>query len=241
MPGPVKDAGDASRALEATLLRQLLASSGAFKGSEQAGEQLHAQMFMEALADAVSQSGGLGLAKVLESSIAGPEKSAPEEAPGAPKKSFNALRPAAEDPASPKTPGSVSSGFGMRIHPIDGVQKFHTGIDLRGTEGTPILAAADGVVRSAGTRGGYGNAVEIDHGNGVSTLYGHASELGVKPGEHVQKGQEIGEVGMTGHATGPHLHFEVRVEGKPVDPKGALKAYGIRADNSIGGSTKTGF
>jgi len=200
---------------------------------------MHAEMFMEALADAVAQSGGLGLAKVLESSVGGQEDqlspdSAPSEAP----------RPATGAPASPNAakmpPGAVSSGFGMRHHPIDGVEKFHTGIDLRGKEGTPILAAADGVVRSAGTRGGYGNAVEIDHGNGVSTLYGHASELGVKPGDHVQKGQEIGEVGMTGKATGPHLHFEVRVEGKPVDPKGALKAYGIRADNPIGGS-KTGF
>jgi murein DD-endopeptidase MepM/ murein hydrolase activator NlpD len=232
MPGPIKDASDASRALEATLLRQLLQSSGAFKGGEMAGQQLHAEMFIEALADAVSQSGGLGLAKVLESSMGGEE--------GLDKFS-DASQPAPDAPASPKTPGSVTSGFGMRTHPIDGVQKFHTGMDLRGKEGTPILAAADGVVRSAGTRGGYGNAVEIDHGNGVSTLYGHAAELGVKPGDHVQKGQEIGEVGMTGHATGPHLHFEVRVEGKPVDPKGALKAYGIRADNPIGGSTKTGF
>jgi murein DD-endopeptidase MepM/ murein hydrolase activator NlpD len=237
MPGPIKDAHDASRALEATLLRQLLASSGAFKGSERAGEQMHAEMFMEALADAVSQSGGLGLAKVLESSIGGNNElsDAPGEEP----------KPAAAHPASPKgptmAPGSTTSGFGMRTHPIDGVQKFHTGIDLRGAEGAPILAAADGVVRSAGTRGGYGNAVEIDHGNGVSTLYGHASELGVKAGDQVHKGQEIGEVGMTGRATGPHLHFEVRVEGKPVDPKGALKAYGIRADNSIRGSTKTGF
>jgi murein DD-endopeptidase MepM/ murein hydrolase activator NlpD len=233
MPGPIKDASDASRALEATLLRQLLASSGAFKGSELAGEQLHAEMFMEALADAVSQSGGLGLAKVLENSMGQADKFSDSK--------DDATRPAADSPASPKTPGGVSSGFGMRTHPIDGVQKFHTGIDLRGKEGTPILAAESGVVRSAGTRGGYGNAVEIDHGNGVSTLYGHASELGVKPGDHVEKGQQIGEVGMTGHATGPHLHFEVRVEGKPVDPKGALKAYGIRADNSIGGSTKTGF
>jgi murein DD-endopeptidase MepM/ murein hydrolase activator NlpD len=231
MPGPIKDASDASRALEATLLRQLLASSGAFKGGSGAGEQLHAEMFMEALADAVSQSGGLGLAKVLESDIGGQG----DKFSDAPNES------AADAPASPKLPGTVSSGFGMRTHPVDGVQKFHTGVDLRGQEGTPILAAADGVVRSAGTRGGYGNAVEIDHGNGVSTLYGHASELGVKPGDHVEKGQEIGEVGMTGRATGPHLHFEVRVEGKPVDPKGALKAYGIRADNSIGGSTKTGF
>jgi murein DD-endopeptidase MepM/ murein hydrolase activator NlpD len=234
MPGPIKDAGDAAAALEATLLRQLLASSGAFKGGQGAGEQLHAQMFMEALADAVSQSGGLGLSKVLESSLGGPEDKFSDS-------ENDAARSATGAPASPKSQGSTSSGFGMRAHPIDGVQKFHTGIDLRGKEGTPILAAADGVVRSAGTRGGYGNAVEIDHGNGVTTLYGHASELGVKPGDQVQKGQEIGEVGMTGRATGPHLHFEVRVEGKPVDPKGALKAYGIRADNSIGGSTKTGF
>jgi murein DD-endopeptidase MepM/ murein hydrolase activator NlpD len=232
MPGPIKDASDASRALEATLLRQLLASSGAFKGSEAAGEQMHAEMFMEALADAVSQSGGLGLAKVLEGSLGDTEKTSDAPTDGNP--------PTSAHPASPKTPGSVSSGFGMRVHPLDGVQKFHTGIDLRGGEGTPILAAQDGVVKSAGTRGGYGNAVEIDHGNGVTTLYGHAQELEVKPGEHVHKGQEIGEVGMTGRATGPHLHFEVRVEGKPVDPRGALKAYGIRADNSIGGSTKTG-
>jgi murein DD-endopeptidase MepM/ murein hydrolase activator NlpD len=230
---PIKNAADAAAALEATLLRQLLASSGAFKGGAMAGEQLHAQMFMDALADAVSQSGGLGLAKVLESSLGGAEESsdAPAEAP----------RPAAGGPASPQMPGSTSSGFGMRVHPLDGVRKFHTGVDLRGQEGTPILAAADGVVKSAGSRGGYGNAVEIDHGNGVTTLYGHASELGVKPGDRVQQGQPIGEVGMTGRATGPHLHFEVRVEGKPVDPRGALKAYGIRADNPIGGSTKTGF
>jgi murein DD-endopeptidase MepM/ murein hydrolase activator NlpD len=242
MPGPgsIKDAGDAARALEATLLRQLLASSGAFKGSELAGEQLHAQMFVEALADAVSQSGGLGLSKLLENSLGDAKGSAEGKTSDAPAEEPHA-HPTGSHPASPKTPGPVSSGFGMRMHPIDGVEKFHTGIDLRGKEGTPILAAQDGVVRSAGTRGGYGNAVEIDHGNGVTTLYGHAAELEVKPGDHVQKGEEIGQVGMTGRATGPHLHFEVRVEGKPVDPKGALKAYGIRADNSIGGSTKTGF
>jgi murein DD-endopeptidase MepM/ murein hydrolase activator NlpD len=239
MPGPIKDAADASRALEATLLRQLLSSSGAFKGGELAGEQLHAEMFMEALADAVAQSGGLGLSKVLENSLGAAEGGKADQFSDAPKETPKPTATAA--PASPKAPGSASSGFGMRTHPIDGVEKFHTGIDLRGKEGTPILAAADGVVRSAGTRGGYGNAVEIDHGNGVTTLYGHASELGVKPGDHVEKGQEIGEVGMTGRATGPHLHFEVRVEGKPVDPRGALKAYGIRADNPIGGSTKTGF
>src|SRR3954449_11846545 len=145
MPGPIKDASDASRALEATLLRQLLQSSGAFKGGEIAGEQMHAEMFMEALADAVAQSGGLGLAKVLEGSLGDAEKSSDTPAEGPPSTSAQ--------PASPKTPGSVSSGFGMRVHPLDGVQKFHTGIDLRGGEGPPILAAQDGVVKSAGDRG----------------------------------------------------------------------------------------
>jgi murein DD-endopeptidase MepM/ murein hydrolase activator NlpD len=85
-------------------------------------------------------------------------------------------------------------------------------------------------VISAGVRGGYGNVVEIDHGHGLTTLYAHASAVEVQPGDHVQRGQEVGQVGQTGHATGPHLHFEVRVEGRPIDPAGALKAYGIRAD-----------
>jgi murein DD-endopeptidase MepM/ murein hydrolase activator NlpD len=222
----VKDAGDASRALEATLLRQLLQSSGAFKGGNIAGEQLHAQMFIEALADAVAQGGGLGLAKVLENSLGGQADGEPAEQPAAAK--------------APK-PADHQGGFGTRTDPIDGTKKFHTGLDLKGSEGTPILAAADGVVKRAGTRGGYGNSVEIDHGNGVSTLYGHASALNVKPGEEIHRGEEIAEVGQTGRATGPHLHFEVRVGGKPVDPKGALKAYGIRAEDSIGGSRKTGF
>jgi murein DD-endopeptidase MepM/ murein hydrolase activator NlpD len=206
---PIRDAADAARALEATLVKQLVASSGAFKGNEVAGSQLHAEMFVEALADAVAQSGGFGLAKMLEQTFAAPGQDG-GEAP-------------APEPA-------VTSGFGPRVHPLDGVAKMHTGVDLRGGEGAPIHAAAGGTVVSAGERGGYGNAVEIDHGGGVHTLYAHASALEVKPGDHVQEGQEVGQVGQTGRATGPHLHFEVRVGGRPVDPTSALKAYGIRAD-----------
>jgi murein DD-endopeptidase MepM/ murein hydrolase activator NlpD len=210
----IGDGADAARALEALLVKQLVASSGAFKGNEVAGSQLHAEMFVEALADAVSKSGGFGLAKMLEQTFTTPGE-----------------EPAGEKPPTAPQPPTVTSGFGPRLHPIDGVTKFHTGVDLRGAEGSPIRAAAEGTVVSAGERGGYGNAVEIDHGDGVHTLYAHASALEVKPGDHVRRGQEVGQVGQTGHATGPHLHFEVRREGKPIDPTSALKAYGIRADN----------
>jgi murein DD-endopeptidase MepM/ murein hydrolase activator NlpD len=130
----------------------------------------------------------------------------------------------------PPATDDVTSGFGTRTDPIDGTSRFHTGVDLRAPEGSPIRAAADGVVRRAGARGGYGNAIEIDHGEGVSTLYAHASNVSVQPGDRIARGAEVGQVGQTGRATGPHLHFEVRVEGKPIDPKAALKAYGIRAD-----------
>jgi murein DD-endopeptidase MepM/ murein hydrolase activator NlpD len=129
-------------------------------------------------------------------------------------------------------PNHLTSGFGLRADPFNGHLEQHQGIDLGAPEGTPILAAADGVVQSAGLRGGYGQAVVIRHAGGISTLYGHASALMVQPGQHVTKGQTIGLVGQTGKATGPHLHFEVRVGHRPVDPSHVLKAYGQRADST---------
>ncbi|MBV9040110.1 MAG: peptidoglycan DD-metalloendopeptidase family protein [Acidimicrobiia bacterium] len=116
-------------------------------------------------------------------------------------------------------PGApVTSPFGPRIDPIYGDVRFHTGVDFGAPYGTPIHAAADGVVVSAGPLGGYGNATIIDHGNGLATLYGHQSSIVVSPGQLVSRGQVIGYVGCTGLCTGPHLHFEVRVRGTPVDP-----------------------
>jgi murein DD-endopeptidase MepM/ murein hydrolase activator NlpD len=116
-------------------------------------------------------------------------------------------------------PGApITSGFGPRVHPIYGDVRMHTGIDFGASAGTPIHAAADGVVVSAGPLGGYGNATVIDHGNGLATLYGHQSRISVVPGQTVKRGQIIGYVGCTGLCTGPHLHFEVRVRGTPVDP-----------------------
>lgn len=112
----------------------------------------------------------------------------------------------------------VSSGFGTRVHPILGEVRMHTGLDYAAGGGVPIKAAGGGIVIWAGPRGGYGNAVIIDHRNGLATLYAHQSRVNAKVGQKVSTGQIVGFVGQTGMSTGPHLHFEVRELGAPVDP-----------------------
>ena len=118
--------------------------------------------------------------------------------------------------------GEITSPYGYRVHPIFGTTIYHSGIDIGVDEGTPVHAADGGVVVWSGWMGGYGYAVVIDHGNGLSTLYGHNSELAVDEGQSVAKGQVISYAGSTGNSTGPHVHFEVRVNGDPVDPMGYL-------------------
>jgi murein DD-endopeptidase MepM/ murein hydrolase activator NlpD len=112
----------------------------------------------------------------------------------------------------------ISSGFGTRVHPILGEVRMHTGIDYAAGTGAPIKAAGSGIVIWAGPRGGYGNAVIIDHRNGLATLYAHQSRVNATVGQKVSTGQVVGFVGQTGMSTGPHLHFEVRELGAPVDP-----------------------
>jgi murein DD-endopeptidase MepM/ murein hydrolase activator NlpD len=104
------------------------------------------------------------------------------------------------------------------VHPVYGTVRMHTGIDYGASSGTSIRAAGDGVVVTASSMGGYGMATVIDHGGGLATLYGHQSSIGVSAGQRVSQGQTIGRVGCTGTCTGPHLHFEVRVNGSPVNP-----------------------
>ena len=113
---------------------------------------------------------------------------------------------------------SISSPYGWRIHPISGTSKFHTGIDIPAGYGSAIIAPDNGVVISAGWMGGYGQAIIIDHGGGIATLFGHCSVLYAGNGQTVRKGQTIAAVGSTGYSTGPHLHFEVRQNGNPVNP-----------------------
>ena len=118
----------------------------------------------------------------------------------------------------------ITSQFGIREHPIQGVVKQHTGLDIGGAPtGTPVVAAADGVVSYAGWLGGYGNCVMVNHGNGIVTLYGHGSKVVASLNQEVKKGDTILEIGSTGNSTGPHLHFEVRINGQYVNPLNYVK------------------
>ena len=124
----------------------------------------------------------------------------------------------------------MSSPFGVRTDPFLGRPAMHTGIDLRGEIGEPVRATANGRVTIAGREGGYGNMVEIDHGNGLATRYGHLSKIDVKVGQVVHIGQTIGLIGSTGRSTGPHLHYETRINGVAVNPQKFLRA-GLRLGN----------
>lgn len=123
-----------------------------------------------------------------------------------------------------------TSGFGVRVDPFVGRAAMHTGLDFRAATGAAARATANGKVTTANWTGGYGRMVEVDHGNGLSTRYGHLSAINVKVGQSVKAGQVVGEVGSTGRSTGPHLHYETRIEGEAVDPQKFLRA-GSRLNN----------
>jgi murein DD-endopeptidase MepM/ murein hydrolase activator NlpD len=135
--------------------------------------------------------------------------------------------------------GRVSSSFGMRMHPLLGFLRMHKGIDIGAPWGSPIRAAMDGIVASAGRNAGYGNFVKLLHDGGLATGYGHMSRMAVAPGSRVQAGQVIGYVGSTGLSTGPHLHWEVWRNGASIDPRsvaftnlGQLSGAALRAFQS---------
>jgi murein DD-endopeptidase MepM/ murein hydrolase activator NlpD len=124
----------------------------------------------------------------------------------------------ASTPADWPVRGWVTSPFGSRISPITGKIQFHEGMDIAAQIGTPVVAPADGVVIKAGFESSYGDMVELSHGYGLKTIFGHNSRLNVKPGQHVKRGDIIAYVGDTGSSTGPHLHYEVRLNSLPVNP-----------------------
>jgi murein DD-endopeptidase MepM/ murein hydrolase activator NlpD len=126
--------------------------------------------------------------------------------------------------------GEIVSGFGVRIDPFLSRPAMHTGLDFRAEVGDPVLVTAGGTVRVAGWSDGYGKMVEVDHGNGFATSYGHMSEIDVKVGQQVKTGQSLGKVGTTGRSTGPHLHYETRIDGEAVDPQRFLSAGGKLAE-----------
>jgi murein DD-endopeptidase MepM/ murein hydrolase activator NlpD len=137
----------------------------------------------------------------------------------------------ADSPSMWPLEGRVASSFGERVDPINGEGAFHSGVDIDAPYGTPIRAAGDGDVTGAGMAGGYGREVVLNHGHDVRTLYGHLSAIAVVPGQHVPRGEVIGYVGQTGRATGPHLHYEVRVHNVPVNPHKYLRLTYQQAAN----------
>jgi murein DD-endopeptidase MepM/ murein hydrolase activator NlpD len=133
-----------------------------------------------------------------------------------------------------------TSGYGMRVHPVLGGRRAHKGIDLASSLGTPIYAAADGVVAKADWFGGYGLFVQLEHGGDMDTRYGHMSRLAVASGQRVRKGDLIGYVGSTGRSTGPHLHYEVRIAGEAVNPLPYMQTQGNPAAFAALDSTANG-
>ncbi len=138
-------------------------------------------------------------------------------------------------PLGQPVPGEIdlTSGFGHRLDPFTRTPALHSGIDFRGETGTPVHATAAGTVIAAEWSGGYGRMVEIDHGNGITTRYGHMSLIAVSPGQTVRRGEMVGRVGATGRATGPHLHYETRIADEPTDPTRFLRA-GARLRSEAG-------
>lgn len=119
--------------------------------------------------------------------------------------------------------GQVTGSFGERIDPFNGEGAFHSGVDISSTYGTPVIAPADGTVAFADFLGGYGRAIVIEHGHGITTRFGHLANFAVIAGQHIQRGDTIGYVGLSGRSTGPHLHYEVRINDTPVNPHKYLR------------------
>lgn len=219
------DSKAAAQQLEAFFLRQLLSEArpqGGVVDGGFAGDTFKS-MLDEAIADKMTAAGGIGMSSMFAKQLG---KSEETPLPGGP------LPPAAmpmpstdlgpEIDGSPRLVmpviGRASSGYGMRNDPIKHTSILHPGFDLAAPTGTAVGAAAGGKVTHAGPAGTYGNLVTVRHENGYETRYAHLSAVTVKTGDTVQPGQQIGAVGSTGYSTGPHLHFEVRHEGKSIDP-----------------------
>jgi len=143
---------------------------------------------------------------------------------------------AASTPSLWPVTGPITSFFGQRVDPFNGEGAFHSGVDISCPYGQPVMAPADGTVTYADMHPGYGRMIEIDHGNGIVTRYGHLSGFAVAEGQSVKRGQVIGYVGLSGRSTGPHLHYEVRVNDAPVNPHRFLRATIDGVSGTAGGS-----
>ncbi len=195
-------------------------------------------MFDQEIATRISEGKGLGLAaSLLESmenqGVGGTEtlgltayaRAATPPTAAVPAPVSSVLREGWSWPLPAGEPGRLSSGFGHRLDPLHGDKRHHAGLDLAAPRGTPVLAMASGTVVYAGSKGAYGNFVEVDHGDGVRSRYAHQHDVHVEVGDRVEQGDQLGTVGSTGRSTGNHLHLEVRVDGKKIDPANYLKNH----------------
>ena len=200
--------------------------------------EMFSDLFDEELAARISSGPGLGLSDALVAAMPGGELSPPRsrgvarfhgaERVGMP--SFGRLPMGGRRQGVLPLVGRLSSGFGLRVDPLGEGRRHHKGLDIAAPKGSPIGAVEGGVVRSAGWRGGYGNAVVVEHADGTEALYGHCDSVKVHEGQRVKAGQTIGTVGSTGRSTGPHLHFELRENGEQVDP---LHVYGWEHEEEL--------
>ncbi|MBP6844664.1 MAG: peptidoglycan DD-metalloendopeptidase family protein [Kofleriaceae bacterium] len=187
-------------------------------------------MLDDALADAMSGA-GLGLADTFETALGGTPDADPDavvlDADEFDRAMGDAPRRAPTTFVAPAI-GRYSSDFGERVHPVTHAESFHEGLDIAAPVGAPARAAAAGTVTKAGPAGTYGNLVVLRHADGSETRYAHLATVEVEPGQRLEAGEPLGTVGATGRVTGPHLHFEVRVDGHAVDPAPLLPAPGAR-------------
>lgn len=221
----------AAEGLEAYFVRQLVKEAKLDLGSNGASASPFADMLHDALADEIVRGGGLGLQDVVMAQLAEDSGLSLEGAAhtghgvaaraGVPASRARAAYGSIAG-AHAGTKGVVSSGFGARVDPLDGHVHTHGGVDVAAPAGTAVGAARAGVVTRAEPAGTYGNLVVVDHGDGTETRYAHLGSIAVRRGDPIGAGAVIGTVGSTGRSTGPHLHFELRVDGEPVDPKNHL-------------------
>ncbi len=217
---------EAARQFESVFVHQLFKSMRATVpkgGMADAGfgGEVFTDMLDAEYARSVSNTGQLGLADIIARELGAPDAEGTVVhglQSGGARRGLRAYQAQAAATWQLPVQGRVSSPFGERVHPISGDTRHHHGLDIAAPAGTPIRAARAGTVTFAGERGGYGNLVEIDHGDGTRSRYAHASTLLVEAGQAVRKGELIAEVGSTGNSTGPHLHFEVRRGDEPIDP-----------------------
>jgi murein DD-endopeptidase MepM/ murein hydrolase activator NlpD len=186
-----------------------------------------------ALGQALSQGGGIGLADSLAAVLARQQavtvdgSAAPPSIGPAPAAALVPVAASVAADPSPTSAAAVSSAFGWRADPLNGERRFHAGVDLRLAYGSPVQALADGTVRLAEERPGYGLLVVVDHGDGRETRYAHLSALGVAAGDRVRSGETIARSGNSGRSTGAHLHIEARIGNRPVDPRVTAEWTGV--------------